>query len=128
MSVELENDLLDWTTPNRSERLPVQGRGTIFLQRREMLRRAIALMRSQAVLGEDRIPLAHHAVALHLGENRSRRDRSGKRITMNDGLLGKRTIQANGIDQKMVRSRLKPHHRLAHRDARCLINIDLVDA
>src|ERR1700726_3062745 len=74
MSVEIEDLLLHRTTPHRSERLPMQRRWTVLLQGGQMLRRAVALVRSQAVLGEDRVPLAHHAVAFDLGQNRSGRN------------------------------------------------------
>src|SRR5580698_3955834 len=80
ISVELENHLLHRITPHWSERLPMQRRRTILLQRSQMLRSAVTLMGSQAVLGEDRIPFAHHAVALDLRENGSRRDCSRKRV------------------------------------------------
>src|SRR5580698_385844 len=81
-SVELENHLLDRTTPHRRKRLAMQRRRTILLQRGQMLRCAIALVRSQAVLREDRIPLAHHPITFDLGKNRSRRNRSRKRVPM----------------------------------------------
>src|SRR6202034_4644149 len=69
VSPEFESFLLQGITPHRSERLAVQRRWTVLQQSRQMLWRAVAFVRSQAVLGEDRIPLAHHAVALDLGQN-----------------------------------------------------------
>src|ERR1700691_1162622 len=70
-SVEREGFLLHRTAPHWSERLAVQRRWTVLLQGRQMLWRAVALVRGEAVLGEDGIPLAHHAVALNFGENGS---------------------------------------------------------
>src|SRR6267154_2570966 len=83
-SVELESHLLRRIIPHRRERLPVQRRGTVLQQGRQMLWRAVTLVRSQAILGEDGVPLTHHAIALHLGQNRSRGDRRGERIAMNN--------------------------------------------
>src|SRR5580700_12047911 len=87
LSVEFENLLLRRTTPHRSKRLPMQRGGTVLFESGKMLRRAVTLVRSQAVLGEDRVPLAHHAVAFDFGQNRSRRNRGRKCIPMDDRQL-----------------------------------------
>src|SRR5580700_12180314 len=95
LSVELERFLLRRTAPHRSERLAVQRSRTIQLQRCQVLRCAVPLVRSQAIFREDRIPLAHHAVALDLGQNRSRRDRGGERIAVNNRPLRQFAIEAH---------------------------------
>src|SRR5216684_6566956 len=50
-SVEFENLLLRRTTPHRSERLAMQRGWAVLLQCRQVLRRAVTLVRSQPVLG-----------------------------------------------------------------------------
>jgi len=84
-------------------------------------------MRGEPVLGEDGIPLAHHAIALHLGENGCGSDRRRDRIAMDDGSLRQLAVQTHRIHQQVVGRRRKLHHGLAHGDAGCLIDVDLVN-
>ena len=118
-SVELENFLFHRITPHWRKRLPMQRRRTILHQSCQMLRRAVALVRSQTILGKHGIPLAHHSVAFDFGKNRSRRNRSRKRIPVDDGFLRQIAIQPQRIDQKMIRRRRSriTASRMASRDA-----------
>src|SRR5436305_2036725 len=48
----------------------VQRRGAVLAQSFDMLGGLIAFVASQAVLGEHGVPLAHHFVAINLGDDR----------------------------------------------------------
>jgi hypothetical protein len=100
----------------------------MLTQRREVMRRAVALVGSEPVYRKHRIPFANHAIAFDLGQDGSGSDGRRKRITMNDGLLRQFAIQAYGIDQQMVGAGIEPQHRLTHCDTRGLVDINLVDA
>ncbi len=69
--------------------------------------------------GKTAIPLAHHAVAFDLGQNRRGCNRGRKRVAVNDGLLRHLAIEAHGIDQQMIGcgSRRITASRMATRDA-----------
>ncbi len=100
----------------------------MLAQRGQVVWRAVSLIRCQSVHREDRVPGGDHAVPFDLGEDRGGGYRSGQRVTVDDRLLGKFTIEFYGIDEKMARRRRQLLDRMQHCEARSLINIDLIDA
>ena len=62
----------------------MQRRGAMLAQAANVNRGAVALVGGQPIERINLVQLAHHAVALHLGDNGSRRNRDRERIAMDN--------------------------------------------
>src|SRR5579883_1675353 len=94
-----------------------------------MCGRAISLVRSQLIGGKYGVPCRDHAVALDFGNDRSGRNRGGKRIAVDDGLLlASERGQLQGIDEEAIRHRTKCLHCLGHGKPCRMIDVELIDA
>src|SRR5690242_950635 len=114
--------------PHRSKGLPMQRRRPILPQTGDMMRRAVALIGSEPVHGKNRVPLAHHAIAFHFGEDGSRGDGGRKCVAVDNRRLRAIKINAQCVDQQMVGNGHELPHRLHHSEFRGVIDIDLIDA
>ena len=105
--------------PYRRERLAMQRRRPVFAQRGKMAGRAVALVRSQAIHGKDRVPFNNHAIAFDLGQNGCGGDRSGQGVAVNDRLLREFAVESQRIHQQMSAPGLRPStaSRMARREA-----------
>ena len=90
--------------------------------------RPIALVAGEPVLGIPAIHLDHLPVTGYLGENRRGADRGDARVASHHG--ARRTRQGRttiSVDEDLLRRRVEPSHRLAHRLHRRLENVDGID-
>src|SRR5207248_10681441 len=71
--------------PQRTERAAVQRRGGTAGESLEVRRRAVALVAGEREARIARIERAHHRIAMHLGQDRSRADRRHERIAPPQG-------------------------------------------
>ena len=69
---------------HRREAAPMRGTRSVPRQRREMLRRAVALVLREAVAGVPAVELDQQRVARGLGEDRRRRDRRDVAVALDD--------------------------------------------
>src|ERR1700692_2586169 len=104
----------------------MQWRRPVLAQCREVLRGAIAFIGAQAVGWKDWVPFADHVVTMDFGQNGRRRDGSGQRVAVNDGLLRHLAIEAHSIDKKIIGSWIKLRNCLMHREARRMVDVDLI--
>src|ERR1700693_5457612 len=81
---ECKNFLRHWILPYRRERLAMQRSRPPLAQRSQVLGRAVPFVRSESVSRKHHVPLAHDAIAFHLRENGSRRDRGRERVSMDN--------------------------------------------
>ena len=98
------------------------------LQRRQMRRRRIPLVRSQSILGPDGIQRAHGLVAGRLGKDGSSGYRGLGRITLDDG--ARRVAQAGAaiaVDQHLDRRQRQPVYGALHREHGCVEDVEPID-
>ena len=93
----------------------------------QMLRRAVAFVRAEAVHGEYGVPLFDQVVAMNFRKNGSRRNRSRKRVSMNNRALREFAVELHRINQQMVGAGTQLRNRLLHCDSRRVIDVDLID-
>src|SRR5580704_12255002 len=101
--------------------------GSPFTQHLQVFGRAVALVGRQPVLRKDRVPRADHCVALDLGDDGSCGDRGRQGVAMNDGSLPAIVVDAERVDQQMVRTETQQGNCILHRSLRRPVNIDLID-
>src|SRR3984893_4172378 len=106
----------------------MQRRRPVLAQSTQMLRCAVAFVRSQPVHGKNRVPINDHAVPFDLRQDRCGGNRSGEGIAVNNRLLGKVTIQAQRVHQQVIGARVETRHRFAHSETGRLVDVDLINA
>src|SRR5882757_1310275 len=96
---EAEYFLRDRRIPYGRKRLPVEWRGPMFTESRDVMRCAVSLVGRETIHGENWIPCGDHSIALYLGDDRRGCDRSGKRVSMNNRKLRKVAVDADGVGE-----------------------------
>src|SRR5919204_800075 len=99
----------------------------MFPQTENMLPSAVALVGSQSIQGIYRVPVAHHAVTLNLGDDGSCGNAGGPGVTVDDRGLATIVINAQRIDQQIVWRRRELTHCLHHGALGGVIDVDLVN-
>ncbi len=94
----------------------------------EMIGRGVAFVMSETVLGEEFVPLVEEAVARDLGEDRSRGDRHGARVTLDEGTLLNEQVETHGVDEEEIGWKRELRDGFRHRLATGLVDIPGVDA
>ena len=110
------------------ETASMRSAGAMALQRRQVSRRAVALVGRETVIGVPRMQLFAHPVARHFRQDRCRRDRAHQGVAANDGRY--RTTQrrhAITVDHHTVRQQPQSFDGAAHRQHRCLQDVEHVD-
>src|SRR4029077_1060453 len=110
------------------ERLAVQRAGAVLAQGGEVVGSAVPLVGGETVGRVDGIPVAEHAVALDFGEDGGGGNGCGESVAVNDGALGKGAVEADRVNQQIIRGRRELENGIAHGDTRGLIDVDLIDA
>ncbi len=93
-----------------------------------MLGRLVALVIAQAVFGIEVVPLAHHLVAIDLGDDGGGRDGVAALVPLNERLLGKGKVEGNGVDQHEIGGGIELLDGGLHGEARSLVDVDAVDS
>src|SRR5437868_350661 len=103
----------------------VDRTGSVGLERLQMLRDTVALVRGEAVLRKRVMKLDHVAVALDLGDDRGAGDRVADRVAADERQAGEALAgEHDGVDQRAVRSRAELRQGLHHGEARGFQDID----
>jgi len=93
-----------------------------------MLSGPISFVIFEPILGPFCVEFAHHPIARHFRQNGSGGDRGGKRVAFDD-CKGRNFNRRKpvAVNEKIIGSFRQSGDRLAHREKRCLQNIDPVD-
>lgn len=114
---------LDWT-----ETQAVERRGTPCRQRETVLRRPVAFVFIEGVLGSQPMIEAHEAIAGHLRDNRGAGDDAAHRIPMDDRPARNRQARWCGsINQDELRLNRQIADGTSHRQQRRLQDVVLID-
>ena len=105
----------------------VEGSRPILFEGAVVLRRSVALVRGQAIFGEDLVPRAHAGIALHFGQNRCRRDGVAPGVAFDQAALRQGKLQRNRVHQQEIRRGIEAVDRDPHGHSRCLVDVDPVD-
>ena len=84
---------------------------------------SVAFMLREAVLRVELVVFLHSAVALRFRENGSRGDRCRAHIAMNQRLLFDRQVEFDGVEQEVIRKRVKLRDGGNHRLPAGLIDV-----
>ena len=99
----------------------------MFPQFRLVRRSGITLVPPQLVLREDQVPLPHQSVPFHLGQNGSGGNRDAERVSFDDGNLGNREVQSQGVHQQKIGRRDQLQDGFSHGEAGSLVDVDPVN-
>jgi len=102
-------------------------RGPVRAQGGKMLRRGVAFVLRQPVLGIDSVPFEHLPVALHFGNDGGSRNGNRKRVTVNKRFLLDQHIELHGVEKQIVGRDFQLPQRFRHGLAAGLIDIPGID-
>src|SRR5204862_2046729 len=112
----------------RSEAAPVVRTRAMLAQRAQVLGRRVALVAVEAVLRMLRVQLHAETVAVHLGDDRRRRDRANLCIAADDGANRHRQLRPLvAVDEDDLRLLGETLYGAPHRQQRRMQDVERVD-